>query len=237
MLSYKIHLIRHGEAQGSDEGQYIGSSDVSLTNYGEKQLKDTLRECEYPRVDIVLSSPLNRCLETARIIYPDKTPVIFDGLTEYNFGEFEGMTAEELKDDPDFKEWLIGGEDAGAPFGETNGEFRQRVCNCFKNIVDGILKTENRSVAIITHGGVIMTIMQYFALPEAPMHEWLMDNGYGYTLNVDRRIWDNFTKLEAFSKVPIKYYDNEPEDDYDWNTEFDPAEFKGFYTPQEDGNI
>lgn len=235
MLAYKIHLIRHGEAQGSDEGQYIGSTDVSLSNYGKKQLKDILRECEYPQADIVISSPMNRCLETAKIIYPDKTPVILDGLTEYNFGEFEGKTADELKDDPDFKEWLMGGEEAGAPFGETNGEFRERVCKCFKSTVDGILKTENRSVSIITHGGVIMTIMQYFALPEAPMHEWIMDNGYGYTLNVDRKIWDNFMKLEAFSKLPVKYYENDPvEDDYDWDSEFDPSEFKGFYTPQED---
>lgn len=235
MLAHKIHLIRNGEAQGADEGKYIGSTDVSLTVYGKKQLNDILHESEYPRVDIVLSSPLNRCLETAKIIYPDKTPVIFDGLTEYDFGEFEGMTAEQLKDDPDFKEWLIGGEDAGAPFGETNGEFRQRVCNCFKSIVDGILKTDNRSVAIVTHGGVIMTIMQYFALPEAAMHEWIMENGCGYTLNVDRRIWENFTKAEAFAKVPVKMYDNDPQiDDYDWDSEFDPAEFKGFYTPQEE---
>ncbi len=234
MLGYKIHLIRHGEAEGADDGKYIGSTDVSLSAYGKKQLNDILHESEYPVVDIVLSSPLNRCLETAKILYPDKTPVIFDDLTEYNFGEFEEKTAEELKDDPDFKEWLIGGEDAGAPFGETNGEFRQRVCKCFKNIVDGLLKTDNHSVAIISHGGVIMTIMQYFALPEAPMHEWIMDNGCGYTLNVDRRVWDNFMKIDAFAKVPFKYFDETTDDDSDFDWNFDPEEFKGFYTPQEE---
>ena len=236
MRGYKIHLIRHGLAEGAEEGKYIGSSDVSLTQYGRKQLKDMMSQYEYPEAEIVISSPLNRCLETAKMLYPDKNPVIFDDLSEYDFGEFEGMTAEELSGDSMFAEWIKGGEDAKAPFGESNGEFRDRVCKSFYNIVQGILKTEPRSVAIISHGGVIMTIMQYFAFPEKPMHEWVMPNGCGYTLNVDRRVWENFGKAEAFAEIPFKefeYDENEPYNE-EWDGEIDPEEFKGFYTPSED---
>ena len=53
---------------------------------------------EYPQVDAVFSSPLKRCTETAKVIYPDRNPIVLDDLREYDFGEFEGKTAEELQD-------------------------------------------------------------------------------------------------------------------------------------------
>jgi len=235
MKTFKIHLIRQGISEGSEEGLYIGHTDVPLTNMGKKQLKDMMHDFEYPSCDAVISSPLDRCLETARILYPDRSPMIFDGLIEYDFGEFEGSTAEQLRTDPAFGEWLSGGEDAGAPFGETNKEFRDRVCRCFYDIVEGIMKTGVGSVSVITHGGVIMTIMQYFAIPELPMHEWLMPNGCGYTLNVDKTVWHNLGRAEAYAEVPLKPYEPEEDDgDEDWARDFDPDDFVGFYTPEEE---
>ena len=237
MKTFKIHLIRHGISEGSAEGQYIGHTDVSLTEEGERQLRNMKRDYEYPAVDAVLSSPLNRCLQTAKILYPEIQPLIFDHLIEYDFGEFEGMTADELKGEPEFAAWLAGGADAQAPFGESNAGFQKRVSRCFYDIVNGIMKTDASSVAIITHGGVIMTIMQMFALPEAPMHEWLTPNGCGYTLNVIPSLWGNTNKAEAFAEIPLKPFDAEEDDaGADWDLPIDPEEFKGFYTP-EDGEI
>ena len=235
MKTFKIHLIRHGLSEGSAEGQYIGHTDVALTEEGRRQLAEMKRDYEYPTVEAVLSGPLNRCLETAKILYPGLQPIIFENLIEYDFGEFEGMTADELKGDPAFAEWLAGGEDAEAPFGESNAAFQKRVTRCFYDIVNGIIKAGTDSVAIITHGGVIMTIMQAFALPEAPMHEWLTPNGCGYTLNVIPSLWGNTTKAEAYAEVPLKPYTPDEDDDgVNWDVEIDPEEFKGFYTPGED---
>ena len=160
--------------------------------------------------------------------------MIFDGLIEYDFGEFEGMTADELKGDPAFTEWLAGGAEAAAPFGESNGDFAKRVCRCFSDIVEGVMKSGVDSVAVITHGGVIMTIMQYFALPEAPMHDWLTPNGCGYTLNVMPSIWSNIKKAEAMAEIPLKPYEPADEPEGDWDIDLDPEEFVGFYTPEED---
>ncbi|MBQ9506001.1 MAG: histidine phosphatase family protein [Clostridia bacterium] len=235
MKTFKIHLIRHGIAEGSTEGQYIGHTDVPLTEDGEYQLRSMMREFEYPAVQAVLCSPLNRCLETARILYPDIQPLIFDNLIEYDFGEFEGLTADDLKGEPAFAEWLAGGPEAAAPFGESNEAFQKRVTRAFYDIVNGVIKTDNDSVAIITHGGVIMTIMQTFAIPEAPMHEWLTPNGCGYTLNVIPSIWGNTAKAEAFAEIPMKPRADEEEDDenINWDQPIDPDEFRGFYTPEE----
>ncbi len=235
MKTFKIHLIRHGISEGSVEGQYIGHTDVSLTPEGERQLRDMMRDYEYPAVEAVLSSPLNRCLETARILYPEIKPLIFDNLIEYNFGEFEGLTADDLKDEPAFAAWLAGGPDAEAPFGESNSAFQKRVSRAFFDIVNGVIKAGTESVAIITHGGVIMTIMQAFALPQAPMHEWLTPNGCGYTLNVIPSIWGNTSKAEAFAEIPLRPRTEEDDEDVgNWDIPIDPEEFKGFYTPGEE---
>ena len=233
MRTCKIHLIRHGLAEGGVEGQYIGHTDVDLTPEGERQLKRMREEFEYPDVQAVLSSPLNRCLQTAKILYPGLQPLLFDNLIEYDFGEFEGQTAEELRSDPAFREWLAGGADAAAPFGESNGGFQKRVIRAFYDIVNGVIKAGTPSVAVITHGGVIMTIMQTFALPEAPMHEWMTPNGCGYTLNVIPSIWGNTAKAEAFAEIPLRPRREEDEDDetVNWDEEIDPEEFRGFYTP------
>ena len=234
MRTFKIHLIRHDLPEGSELGQYVGHTDVPLSAEGKKQLKDMKSDFEYPSVSAVITSPLDRCLETARVLYPDLSPMIFDGLIEYDFGEFEGMTADELKGDKEFAEWLAGGEEAAAPFGESNGDFAKRVCSCFSDIVDGVIRSGVDSVAVITHGGVIMTIMQYFALPEAPMHDWLTPNGCGYTLNVIPSIWGNIKKAEAMAEIPLKPYEPDDEPEGDWDIELDPDEFAGFYTPEED---
>ncbi len=239
MKTCKIHLIRHGLAEGGVEGQYIGHTDVDLTPDGVRQLEEMRRQYEYPEVQSVLSSPLNRCLQTARILYPDRQPLIFDTLIEYDFGEFEGMTAEELKNEDAFKEWLVGGQDAAPPFGESNGAFQKRVQRAFYDIVNGLIRSGVDSVAIVTHGGVIMTIMQAFALPQAPMHEWMTPNGCGYTLNVIPSVWVNAMKAEAYAEIPLRPRAEEAdadgdEDPADWDREIDPAEFRGFYSPEEE---
>ena len=236
MKTFKIHLIRHGLSEGSTEGKYIGQTDVMLTDEGIKQLKDLKSRAIYPRADVVITSPMNRCIETAKILYPDSKPLILDGLNEYDFGEFENQTADELRTDPAFTEWLSGKADAGAPYGETNEAFQKRVCSCFFELVSGLIKTGVGDTAVITHGGVIMTIMQMFALPERPMHEWLTPSGCGYTLVVTPSIWSNTGKCEALYEVPTvpDGDDEDEEDEVNWDIPIDPTEFEGFYTPEED---
>ena len=108
MKTYQIHLIRHAMTAENLEGRYIGHTDVPLCEEGIKQVEQMKQEMEYPSADAVFSSPLSRCIDTAKLIYPDREPVVINELIEYDFGEFEGKTAEDLKDDEDFAEWLSG---------------------------------------------------------------------------------------------------------------------------------
>lgn len=202
MKTYKIHLIRSSYTKSNLEGRYIGHTDEELCAEGLAGIEQLLQEAKYPEAEVVLTSPLKRCVETCEKIYPEKTATPVRELIECDFGEFDGLSAQELEKYPEFAEWLKGGADAAPPHGESGGEFSRRVCSCFIKIVDGMLSTGITNTAIVTHGGVIMTLLAAFGLPEMPSHEWRMPPACGYTLNIIPSIWVNSRKAEVFAEIP-----------------------------------
>ena len=221
MKSYLIYFIRHGMIDAGNAGQYIGHTDVPLSEAGEAQLRQMAEDYEYPQPEIVFSSPLRRCLRTAQILYPDADVIPMRELIECNFGEFEGKTAEELEKHPVFPAWLAGEEGVEPPFGESSRDFQQRVMQGFVRIVEGLLKTGTTRAAIVTHGGVITTLLSTFGLPQAPMHEWMMPEGCGYTVRVTPFLWTSGQKMEVFEELPIVPGKFESEEDIfaDFNVE------------------
>lgn len=228
MKTYKLHLIRHALTAQNLEGKYIGQTDVPASKEGLEQVKSMIKDSTgYPKADVVISSPLKRCTETAKLIYPDKEPILMEDLIEYDFGDFEGHTADELKEYDTFKNWLAGtNPDEPVPFGESQNHFSQRICSCFEKIVDGIIKSKTENTVIITHGGIIMTLMEAFAIPEAPAHEWLTPSGCGYTLRVDPSLWRMGKKLEAYQECPALPeqldYEREQWGTFDYDPDNDP---------------
>lgn len=211
MKSYYIYFYRNGLTDSNLEGKYIGHTDVELSEDGVKQLEQMKKDCDYPYVEAVFTSPLKRCTKTAQLIYPDKESIVINDLIEYNFGEYEGRTAEELKENELFARWLSGEEGVEPPFGESNEAFANRVANCFIKIVDGLLKTGTTKAAIFTHGGVIMYLLSAFGIPEAPMHEWLMPGGCGYAVRITPGIWTRGRKFEVIAEVPYVPGEDEEE--------------------------
>ncbi|MBE6755842.1 MAG: histidine phosphatase family protein [Ruminococcaceae bacterium] len=202
MKSYYIYFYRNGLTDSNLEGKYIGHTDVELSEDGVKQIEQMKKDYDYPYVEAVFTSPLKRCTKTANLVYPDKEAIVINDLIEYNFGEYEGRTAEELKENELFSRWLSGEQGVEPPFGESNEAFANRVANCFIKIVDGLLKTGTTKAAIFTHGGVIMYLLSAFGIPEAPMHEWLMPGGCGYAIRITPGIWSRGRKFEVIAEVP-----------------------------------
>ena len=50
---------------------------------------------------------MQRCLETAGILYPGKTPIVIPEWREIDFGDFEGKNAGELQGDPRYQAWIM----------------------------------------------------------------------------------------------------------------------------------
>ncbi len=203
MKSYVIHLIRHGAIDETLLGKYIGSSDVSLSEKGREDLIKLDAECKYPGTQVVFTSPLKRCTETCRILYPEHNPLSIPALAECRFGDWEGKTADELKDDNDFEKWLAGDSSVKPPNGESNADFTRRICRMFESIVEGLIKTGTTESVIVTHGGVIMTLLAVYGLPQAKPFEWTMDNGYGYSVRVTPMLWQRDKVCEVFEAIPV----------------------------------
>ncbi|NLA77378.1 MAG: histidine phosphatase family protein [Clostridiales bacterium] len=232
MKTYQIHFIRHALTQSNLDGRYIGHTDEPLCAQGEEQLKEMIEAYSYPFADVVFSSPLLRCTRTAELIYKDKSPIIMRELIECDFGEFEGLTANELKNVKEFTEWLTGGPDSAPLNGESNRLFQKRVCDCLSKIIEGLLKTGTTSAAIVTHGGVIMTLLAAFGIPEASMHEWLMPSSCGYTVRITPSMWTHARKFEVIREIPdasmtedeerqLWDYYSDDDDNTDWEAEED----------------
>ena len=77
---------------------------------------------------------------------------------------------------------------------------------------------EDYVAAIVTHGGVIMALLEMFGLPEASMHEWLTPGGCGYTIRVTPSLWSQGRKFEVIAQIPEVEGENDFSED-DFNVE------------------
>lgn len=213
MKTYTIYLFRHGLTKGNLNAQYIGHTDLPLTTDSIESLRSIKAHHHYPKVDAVFSSPLKRCRDSASIMFPQNNIIVIDDFIEYNFGEFEGLTAKELENNEDFKIWLRGDMNTATPYGESNGQFVSRVCSAFEKVVEGCIKTGTTNIAIVGHAGVLMTILSCYGVPEAPMAHWQMDAGYGYKLRITPSLWMQANKLEVIDTAPISLEDLKKENE------------------------
>lgn len=203
MKSFTIYLFRHGLTKGNINAQYIGHTDLPITMDSISALKSIKAAHHYPEVEAVFVSPLKRCIESAEIMFPKNNPLVINDFIEYNFGEFEGLTAQDLKDNDDFKQWLHGDMYSKPPYGESNAEFFARVCSAFEKVVDGMVKSGTETAAIVGHAGVLMAILSCYGLPEAPMAHWQMEAGYGFKLRITPSLWMRANKVEVADTSPI----------------------------------
>lgn len=203
MKSYNIHFIRHGDIAETKSGAYIGVTDCSLSDEGRAEIVRLDKEYRYPYASVLFSSPLKRCLETCQIIYPNVKPVVVEDIKETDFGEWEGKTAEELKNDVEFNKWLSGDTSVKPPMGESSADFTRRVCLMFQRIVDGLISTGNTEAVIVTHGGVIMTLMAVYGLPQAKPFDWACDSGCGYSMRITPMLWQRDKVGEVYRTLPV----------------------------------
>lgn len=210
MKSYYIHFIRHGAISPTLKGRYIGATDVPLSEEGKTDIRRLAATMDYPYAKVVFTSPLKRCTQTAKLIYPDTESLVIDRLSECHFGEWENKTADELKDDETFKKWLAGDTDVKPPRGESTADFTRRICLMFESIVDGLLKTGTTDAAVITHGGVMNTLLAVYGIPQAKPFDWACDCGYGYSLRITPMLWMRDKVAEVFARIPSE---RSPEDE------------------------
>lgn len=202
MKSYIIHLVRHGITEANMQGRYAGTTDVDLSSEGIKQLKELKEKYDYENPEIIYSSPLTRCIDTADILYGrDREIKLVNDLHEINLGDFEGKLVSELTTNEDYTNWARYG--TKPPNGESNSEFATRICTAFVRTIRDILKSGKTTAAICTHGGVIMMLLSVYGIPQRESIDWMCSNGRGFTIRVTPSVWMRTGMVEVLSEYPF----------------------------------
>ncbi len=106
--------MRHGETAWSKSGQHTGRTDIAMTPEGERQAASLAGRLAGRRFALVLSSPLARARETARLAGYAGVETAGD-LREWDYGDYEGRTTADIRRErPEWSVWT-----GGVPGGET----------------------------------------------------------------------------------------------------------------------
>ncbi|MEO6200968.1 MAG: histidine phosphatase family protein [Cryobacterium sp.] len=165
----RISIVRHGQTEWNLHRRIQGSTDILLNSVGRSQAAETgvrLRERHW---DVIVTSPLQRADETARIIAGElgmPSPQIIAELTERHHGEIEGLTFVERQER--FPDGVL------VPGLESRQDVLDRVLPALGRVAGAY---EGRSVLVVTHGGIIGTLIRHTTGGERPRHEELIANG------------------------------------------------------------
>jgi alpha-ribazole phosphatase len=152
-----IFLLRHGLPEG--DKCLRGVTDFDITQKGLMQMSDAVTNL---RFDAVVTSPLKRCFTFAEqlSLVQKINLIVCDGLTEMNFGDWDGQPFTTLfsDDNNDVMGFFESPYDINPPNGETMLHFHNRVSQSF----DAICKQRlGKNVLIVTHAGVMREIVQF----------------------------------------------------------------------------
>jgi probable phosphoglycerate mutase len=110
----QLWLVRHGETEWSAGGRHTGRTDVPLDDAGREQARALRPLLAEHRFALVLSSPLQRATATCALAGIDGCD-LDDDLAEWDYGEFEGITTDEIRTaHPGWSLWRD-----GCPSGES----------------------------------------------------------------------------------------------------------------------
>lgn len=174
----QVYLIRHGSTPGNLEHRYVGSTDETLTPEAVEKLKEM--QPGYPRPDLVITSPMKRCIQTAELLFPKGEKVILPRLRECGFGEFEYKNYQELSGDARYQAWIDSNGTLPFPGGESRREFSDRCCQAFEEGCREAMGRNCGAVAFVVHGGTIMAVLDQFSCPHRDYFDWQVKNAEGF---------------------------------------------------------
>jgi len=191
----KIHIIRHGSTVANEKKLYCGLTDLPLSKKGRSEIHHYKGMGIYPDApDLFFVSDLVRTRETLNLIYGSVEAVSLPELAEFNFGKFEMKSHEELKEQSDYQGWAYDNMGlTSCPGGECKQQFTRRVLEGFETLIERAKETNE--IFVVSHGGVIVCIMEHLFPNVHHFYEWLPQTGRGYTLDY------NVNKCFEYKKI------------------------------------
>ncbi|MBJ7597119.1 MAG: histidine phosphatase family protein [Candidatus Nephthysia bennettiae] len=191
-----VFLIRHGETEWSKSGQHTGGTNLPLTEAGMEQgrlLTDRLKGIEFATV---LTSPLQRAMETCRQADLLHRAEVLDELREWDYGAYEGLTTPEIwRQRADWSIWMH-----GAPQGESPEQVAERADRVLERA-----RTADGDVALFSHGHMLRAVgARWLGLPVAAGQHLMLSTASVSVLGYERetpviRLWNGRAHLSQFT--------------------------------------
>ena len=174
----EIVLVRHGETEWSRSLKHTGRTDVPLTDEGLREARLVGEALAGRHFGRVLSSPLQRALETCRLAWPGVEPELRPELMEWDYGDYEGITTAEIREQvPDWTIWRYGARGGESP--EDVGRRADRVV--------AELRDAQEDVAVFAHGHLLRVLTaRWLELEPADGRLFALDTGTLSTLGYER---------------------------------------------------
>lgn len=162
-MNTRLLLLRHGQIKANRTGRWHGSTDSPLTWRGKRQAKRTGRHLRAnEKISAVYSSPLQRCLDTAKYASEGADVAInpVDGLQEMGIGEWEDMSFKDLTTQHDFVNRCIADVHYAAPGGESLAMVARRVTDALR-VIDQQHEADD-TVLVVSHGVAMAVALAVF---------------------------------------------------------------------------
>jgi len=146
---HDVWVLRHGATEWSTSGRHTGRTDVPLVDLGRDQARAVGQVLGGRRFAQVLVSPLRRARETCELAGYSGQAEIDDDLQEWDYGDYEGITTEAIRQsDPRWTVWS-----GACPGGETLTEVAARA-----DRVIARARAADGEVALFGHGHILRVI-------------------------------------------------------------------------------
>jgi probable phosphoglycerate mutase len=164
-----VFAIRHGETAWSLSGQHTGTTDIPLTDNGRRLAERMRPVLTKEKFALVSCDPIQRARETCELAGLGAVAVIDPDLAEWNYGKYEGITAQQIHETG--PGWLLFRD--GCPGGESPEQVGARA-----DRVIARARAAAGDVALFAHGHVLRVLAaRWIGLPATSGQHFLLDTG------------------------------------------------------------
>ena len=195
----KLILVRHALTVDNQKSRLSGHIDSSISEEGKEQIDKITNYLKDFDIDKIYTTTSSRTKDTVKKLSELKSIEIIEkeSLIEISFGDFEGLTFDEIKDKypKEFQDMIEKGYEYKYPNGESLIDSYYRVCIELDNIISN---NDDRTILICSHGGTIRNIITYLISNSYKYHwNFKIDNGSVTILEVQ----DGFTVITAMNNT------------------------------------
>lgn len=195
----KLILVRHALTVDNQKSRLSGHIDSSISEEGKEQIDKITNYLKDFDIDKIYTTTSSRTKDTVKQLSELKSIEIIEkeSLKEISFGDFEGLTFDEIKDKypKEFQDMIEKGYEYKYPNGESLIDSYNRVCIELDNIISN---NDDRTILICSHGGTIRNIITYLISNSYKYHwNFKIDNGSVTILEVQ----DGFTVITAMNNT------------------------------------